>query len=233
MKNVSSELILGISILVAVIFLAGIVFFAKGEKEPWQVQYARELNLDVDKFKADLEDQAMIDKVETDIAEGQKRGITATPTFFINGAKITFADNPQQELIDKIQAEITATGKPVLLEKFSDFQCPACKAFNDVTNLLRSLYGDQLEYQYRHFPLANFRPLSYDIAIASEAARNQGKFDEFKELVFTNQSNVLRPKFEKEEITNIEDIVNIDETEIVEVSPEIQEEQPVESEPVN
>ena len=74
------------------------------------LKYAIELGLDIQKFTADLNSQETIDKVNADMAEGQNRGINATPTFYINGKRVVFKaeDNPEtvlrakiQELIDK------------------------------------------------------------------------------------------------------------------------------------
>ena len=47
--------------------------------------YAQELGLDVEKFKADLD--ASYDMIDSDFADGNKVGVSSTPTFFINGQK--------------------------------------------------------------------------------------------------------------------------------------------------
>ena len=47
--------------------------------------YAQELGLDVEKFKTDLD--ASYDIIDRDFADGNKVGVTSTPTFFINGEK--------------------------------------------------------------------------------------------------------------------------------------------------
>lgn len=56
---------------------------------------ASELGLDTDKFANDIADPALKAKVENDQADGLRFGINSTPTFFVNGRKITlssFAD---------------------------------------------------------------------------------------------------------------------------------------------
>jgi protein-disulfide isomerase len=50
-------------------------------------QYAQVLGLDRAKFDAALEDGRFADKVERDLIDGQKFGVTGTPTFFINGRR--------------------------------------------------------------------------------------------------------------------------------------------------
>lgn len=79
------------------------------------------------------------------------------------------------------------TAKAVLIE-YSDFQCPACKAYEPVVQQLTTTYGDRLGLVYRHFPLPRhqFGTLA---ARASEAAQNQGKFWEFHDLLFDRQSS--------------------------------------------
>ncbi len=51
------------------------------------LDYARELGLDIAQFKRDMEDAALLKKVEADFESGIRSGVNATPTFFINGEK--------------------------------------------------------------------------------------------------------------------------------------------------
>jgi protein-disulfide isomerase len=50
--------------------------------------YAELLGLQEDQFAADMEDQAVIAKVEADFESGKESGVTSTPGFFLNGEKI-------------------------------------------------------------------------------------------------------------------------------------------------
>lgn len=50
--------------------------------------YAKSLGLNIDQFKADLNSQAVKDKVQADYESGQKAQIQGTPTFFVNGKSI-------------------------------------------------------------------------------------------------------------------------------------------------
>src|SRR5690606_35768437 len=47
--------------------------------------YARQLDLDMDRFRADLVAAATQRRIEQDKAEGQRVGVEGTPTFFVNG----------------------------------------------------------------------------------------------------------------------------------------------------
>lgn len=52
------------------------------------VEYAQKLNLDVEKFKNDLDSDEVQEKVANDYQSGIRLGVNATPTFFLNGTKL-------------------------------------------------------------------------------------------------------------------------------------------------
>jgi len=52
-------------------------------------KYAKELNLDINKFKNDMDDLQRMVTINEDIEDGKKIGVNGTPTFFINGTKLT------------------------------------------------------------------------------------------------------------------------------------------------
>lgn len=51
-------------------------------------QYADSLDLDINKFTADLTDKPVNQKIKFDLALGKKDGTDATPTFYLNGEKL-------------------------------------------------------------------------------------------------------------------------------------------------
>jgi protein-disulfide isomerase len=51
-------------------------------------EWAKEAGVDVARFNADLDSGKYAQRVETDLLEGSKAGVSATPTFFINGQKL-------------------------------------------------------------------------------------------------------------------------------------------------
>ncbi|OHA58488.1 MAG: hypothetical protein A2571_01780 [Candidatus Vogelbacteria bacterium RIFOXYD1_FULL_44_32] len=82
----------------------------------------------------------------------------------------------------------TTTPKAVLIE-YSDFQCPACAAYEPLVNELASTYGPQgLTVVYRHYPLPQHNKALL-MAKASEAASGQGKFWEMHDLIFAEQAD--------------------------------------------
>ncbi len=54
--------------------------------------YAETLGLDKAKFTADMEDKALLEKIQNSRKEGVQRGVQGTPTFYLNGKKL---ENPQ------------------------------------------------------------------------------------------------------------------------------------------
>ena len=54
--------------------------------------YAVSIGLDKEKFLIDIDLSAIYDKINTDYQQGVRLGVAGTPTFFLNGKKIT---NPQ------------------------------------------------------------------------------------------------------------------------------------------
>lgn len=57
----------------------------------WYRDYARTLGLDLEKFISCYQTNAKADIIERDLREGEERGVSATPTFFINGVKLVGA----------------------------------------------------------------------------------------------------------------------------------------------
>ena len=73
------------------------------------------------------------------------------------------------------------------LVKFSDFQCPACRAqHNSIKQIWPAIKGS-VRFVYRHFPLTNIHPHAVQAARYSEAAGKQGKFWELHDLFFERQ----------------------------------------------
>ena len=56
------------------------------------IKYAQSLNLDVERFKNDLDSKEVKGKGDNDYQKGVGLGVNATPTFFLNGDKL---DNPR------------------------------------------------------------------------------------------------------------------------------------------
>lgn len=74
----------------------------------------------------------------------------------------------------------------VVLIKYSDFQCPACRFFAGWDNILSEEYPENVLFVSRYFPLSSFQ-YSRLAAQYAEAAGRQGHFWEMHDLIYTNQ----------------------------------------------
>ena len=77
----------------------------------------------------------------------------------------------------------------VTVIEFSEFQCPFCARAQDTLKALRERYGTRVQFAYKHLPL-DFHPQAEPAALASIAAHNQGKFWEFSDKIWLNQSKL-------------------------------------------
>lgn len=84
----------------------------------------------------------------------------------------------------------------VTLIEYSDFECPYCGAFTPTLDSVMAKYKDQVRLVYRHFPLS-FHPNAEPAALASECAAEQGKFWEFHDAMFKNQSALNEDFYKK------------------------------------
>ena len=78
------------------------------------------------------------------------------------------------------------TDASVVLTEYSDFQCPACGAFEPVVAQVLAQYGNKIRFEYKHYPLP-IHQFAIQAAQASEAAAQQGKFFEFHDRLFADQ----------------------------------------------
>ncbi len=96
-----------------------------------------------------------------------------------------------------------ARGRPasVVIVEFSDFECGHCaKAYRNLKRVLPR-FGSDVQLIFRHFPLdascnpavaSSFHRYACLAAMASECAAAQGRFWEYHDLLFENQSALER-----------------------------------------
>lgn len=70
--------------------------------------YARNIGLDMEQYTRDIASPELKARIERDRKEGQKLGLSGTPSFYLNGKKI---ENPRgyEDFKALIQAEIAKT----------------------------------------------------------------------------------------------------------------------------
>lgn len=79
----------------------------------------------------------------------------------------------------------------VVIVEYSDFQCPFCKRFAQQTaEKIRSKYEDKVRFVFKHLPLKSIHPHAMGAAVAAQCANEQGKFWEYYQTLFANQTNL-------------------------------------------
>lgn len=82
---------------------------------------------------------------------------------------------------------------PAQLVVFSDFECPHCRAYSERLSFLKGMFGEQLQIVFKHFPLdiscnpimrRDLHHFACEAAYSAEAARRQGKFWAYHDLLF-------------------------------------------------
>ncbi|MCP4415886.1 MAG: thioredoxin domain-containing protein [Chloroflexi bacterium] len=76
------------------------------------------------------------------------------------------------------------TDTPVKIVEFSDFGCPSCRAWHNSGMLeqLQADFGDQISFEFRHFPVITAQ--SPKAAEAAQCAAAQGAFWQYHDYVY-------------------------------------------------
>jgi protein-disulfide isomerase/uncharacterized membrane protein len=94
---------------------------------------------------------------------------------------------------------IGATKPKLIIEEFSDYECPHCRKAHKQVRDLSARYRDQVRLMHRHFPLDNacnpiiptpFHERACEFALAAECAAEQGKFWEMNDALFSVQEAI-------------------------------------------
>ena len=123
----------------------------------------------------------------------QQRTLTARQQYvdrLRSKAAIRVTIEPPRQVIAKVDRPSKGpTNAPIELVEFSDFQCPFClMAFPTVAQVVGT-YGDRIHLVYRHYPLTN-HPNARPAAEAAQCANEQGKFWQYHDRLFGDQSRL-------------------------------------------
>ena len=86
---------------------------------------------------------------------------------------------------------------PVTVVEFTDFQCSACGGMYPIVEEVLKSYGPRVHFVMRNFPLTTIHPNAYNAAQAAEAAKAQGKFWQYIDVLFKNQTTLDRDSLKK------------------------------------
>lgn len=116
--------------------------------------------------------------------------IIAILTVVLFGGAFLYSSNVQKSADEGVEVTPHVAGNPesdVVLVEYADFQCPSCAVFHPVVKEVLDTYGDQIRFEFKHFPLIRIHPAAEPAARAAEAAGQQGKFFEYYDKLFENQ----------------------------------------------
>ena len=85
---------------------------------------------------------------------------------------------------------------PIEIIEFSDFQCPYCLRANPTVTQVLSAYGDRVHLVFRNYPLPN-HPNARPAAEAAACAGEQGRFWQYHDQLFANQSKLSTPELKQ------------------------------------
>ncbi|NYH78122.1 protein-disulfide isomerase [Actinopolyspora biskrensis] len=71
-------------------------------------EFAEQIGLDVEKFREDMQSDQVQQSIDKDRADGQEAGVSATPTYFLNGEQVEFerGGDPAQHLREELDGAL-------------------------------------------------------------------------------------------------------------------------------
>ena len=87
----------------------------------------------------------------------------------------------------------------VTIVEFADFECPACARVSQTINDLAKKYGSRVNIVFKNYPLdqkcnsgmsREFHKHACDVAVLARCAGQKGKFWQYHDLAFQNQSSL-------------------------------------------
>lgn len=115
--------------------------------------------------------------------------ILAGVAYWVSSGATPGASGPTGNLTVPVSATdwaLGATSSKVTIVEYSDFECPACAAYEPVVQQLVVNNLNTVQVVYRHFPLQQHRSAELSARYA-EAAGRQGKFWELHDKLFATQ----------------------------------------------
>jgi protein-disulfide isomerase len=78
---------------------------------------------------------------------------------------------------------------PITIVEFSEFECPFCARVEPTLKQIRDTYQDHVRIVWKHLPLPIHKN-AVGASVAAEAAGQQGKFWEFHDRLFADQTKL-------------------------------------------
>lgn len=83
-----------------------------------------------------------------------------------------------------------ALNAPYTLIEFADYQCGPCRHAGDRADFIVKSMPNKVRFSFRNYPLKRIHEFAYPAAIAAERARQNGKFWEVHDAIYSEQSKL-------------------------------------------
>jgi NhaA family Na+:H+ antiporter len=113
-----------------------------------------------------------------------------------------------QRPVDPAQDHVRGGRAPdhvVSIVVYSDYLCPYCRRLRPVLERLRHALGERLAYAFRHFPNERAHPGATFLALAAEAAAQQGHFWDMHDYVYGHE-----PPFSEKQVLEFANKLGLD-----------------------
>ncbi len=158
-------------------------------------------------FKAIIDEE--MTKAKKMVADGTPRGQVyakivadgATSPKMLPGAAPAEAPKPQfyEIPVPKDAPSKGARNAKVVIQEFSDFECPFCSRVNPTMKQVMDEYGDKVKIVWRNYPLPFHKsaPLAHQAAWEIYKQKGDAAFWKYHDLLFANQKGLTRENLEK------------------------------------
>ncbi len=112
-------------------------------------------------------------------------------------AKIeTYLKPPKMDLAKGNEPTKGAKDAPIVIVEFTDFQCPFCSRVQSTLEKIFNDYPGKVQLIFKDLPL-DFHKQAKDAHIAAQCANEQGKFWEYHDILFKNQTQLFPDKLKE------------------------------------
>ncbi|WP_316832210.1 DsbA family protein [Pedobacter aquatilis] len=101
---------------------------------------------------------------------------------------------PEVSATDHFEGNASA---PIEIVEYGDYECPHCGNAYPVIKEIQQVFGNQIKFVFRNFPLQEAHQFAFSAALAAEAAALQGKFWEMHDAIYENQSRIGNELFDE------------------------------------
>jgi len=157
---------------------ADVSAFYKANTQQMQGRSLEEVGSTIRSFLEEQQEDAAHEAIIADL-----RKAAAPVTVRLDPPRVTVAIAPHDPVRGPAAAVVT-------LVEFSDYQCPFCSRVTPTLKRLRETYGDRLRIVWKDYPLYDIHPQAQKAAEAAWCAGEQGKYWEFHDRLFANQSTL-------------------------------------------